>query len=133
VGSLGGDLIKGLVEVEGTVKYGYTMVVPNNSLDQIRMGVVLGMEVRAVLLSGLLGIKFGWEGGALMSLNPPKTHIIITAHVTASASVTAAWVFNTSRSVTVEYTAEVPRNVALTVLAVTTFGVGPAAGAAALT
>ena len=132
VGSIGGDLIKGLIEVEGTVKYGYTLVVPNNNLEQIRIGVVLGMEVRAVLLSGLLGIKFGWEGGALMSLNPPKTHVLITAHVSASASVTAAWVFKARRSITVEYTAEVPRGVVLGVLAVTTFGVGPAAGAAAL-
>ena len=132
VGSIGGDLIKGLIEVEGTVKYGYTLVVPNNNLDQIRIGVVLGMEVRAVMVSGLLGIKFGWEGGALMSLNPPKTHLVITAHVSASASVTAAWVFKARRSITVEYTVEVPRGVVLSVLAVTTFGVGPAAGAAAL-
>ena len=132
VGSVGGDLIKGLIEIEGTAKYGYTLVVPNNSLEQVRIGVVLGLEVRATLLGGLVGIKFGWEGGALMSLDPPKTHVIITAYISASASVTAAWVFKARRSITVEYTAEVPRGVVLAVLAVTTFGAGAAAGPALL-
>ena len=132
VGSIGGDLIKGLIEVEGTAKYGYSMVVPTNNLEQIRIGVMMGMEVRATLLSGLVGIKFGWEGGALMSLDEPKTHVIITAYVSASASVTAAWVFHTHRSVNLEYTASVPRGVVLAVLAVTTFGAGAAAGPALL-
>jgi hypothetical protein len=132
VGSIGGDLIKGLIEVEGTAKYGYSMVVPTNNLEQIRFGLMIGMEVRATLLSGLVGIKFGWEGGALMSLDAPKTHVIITAYVSASASVTAAWVFKTKRSVNLEYTAEVPRGVVLAVLAVTTFGAGAAAGPALL-
>jgi hypothetical protein len=132
VGSIGGDLIKGLIEVEGTAKYGYSLVVPTNNLEQIRIGVVMGMEVRATLLSGLVGIKFGWEGGALISLDAPKTHVIITAYVSASASVTAAWVFKARRSISVEYTAEVPRNIALAALAVTTFGAGAAAGPALL-
>jgi hypothetical protein len=127
VGSLGGDLIKGLIEVEGTVKYGYTMMVPNNSLEEIRLGVVLGLEVRAVLLSGLVGVKFAWEGGALMGLDATQANIIITAHVSASASVTAAWVFSARRSITVEYTTTIPRKLAATALALSTCGVGPAA------
>jgi hypothetical protein len=127
IGSLGGDLIKGLIEVEGTVKYGYTMMVPHNNLEEVRLGVVLGLEVRAVLLSGLVGVKFGWEGGALMGLDPTQDNIIITAHVSASASVTAAWVFSARRSITLEYTTTVPRKLAATALALATCGVGPAA------
>ena len=132
VGSLGGDLIKGLIEVEGTVKYGYTMMVPNNNFEEIRLGVVLGLEVRAVLLSGLVGVQFGWEGGALMGLDATQDNIIITAHVSASASVSAAWIFRARRSITVEYTTTVPRKLAATALALATCGVGPATvGAAA--
>ncbi len=132
VGSLGGDLIKGLIEVEGTVKYGYQMVVPHGDFSLTRLGATLGMEVRATLLSGLVGVKFGWEGGALIGLSADQSEMIITAHVSASASLTAAWVFKTSTSVELEYEATVPRKLVQTVAVLLTYGVGPAAVSAAV-
>src|SRR6185503_4968406 len=51
--SIGGDLVKGLIEVEVTVKYGYTLI-PKT----LQPGVFLGLEVRAKLLGGLVGFSF---------------------------------------------------------------------------
>ena len=52
--SIGGDLIKDLVEVEATVHYGYTLIP-----QTLQPGVMLGIEARAKLLAGLLGLSFG--------------------------------------------------------------------------
>ncbi|MCA1972007.1 MAG: hypothetical protein LDL44_04145 [Caenispirillum sp.] len=51
--SIGGDLIPGLVSLEVTVRYGYTLVP-----ETLEPGVLLGLEARAKLLSGLLGVSF---------------------------------------------------------------------------
>ena len=54
--SVGGDLIKGLLEVEVTIKYGYTLIP-----ETLQPGVFLGLEVRAKLLGGLVGFSFAAE------------------------------------------------------------------------
>lgn len=51
--SIGGDLIPGLIELEVTVRYGYTLIP-----ETLEPGVLLGLEARAKLLSGLLGVSF---------------------------------------------------------------------------
>jgi hypothetical protein len=132
VGSIGGDLIPGLVEVEGTAKYGYVMVLPELDAGQIRLGATVGMEVRAKLLSGLVGIKFGFEAGAAMGLDPGNSNlVIITVQIMVSASVTAAWIFRARVSFHAEYETKVPKLLAAATLALTGAGVGPAAALAA--
>ena len=51
--SVGGALIKGLLELEATVRYGYTLVP-----ETLKPGVMLGIEARAKLLAGLIGFSF---------------------------------------------------------------------------
>ena len=62
IGSVGGTLIPGLVDLEATVKYGYYIQVKTKPIP----GLIVGMEGRAKLLSGLLGFRFGVEGRALI-------------------------------------------------------------------
>jgi hypothetical protein len=57
VGSIGGDLIPGLVSLEATAKYGYFLFT-----NPILPGFMVGIEGRAKLVSGLLGFKLGIEG-----------------------------------------------------------------------
>ena len=59
VASIGGDLIKHLIEVEVTVKYGYTLIP-----QTLEPGVLLGLEARAKLLGGLVGFSFAVEAMA---------------------------------------------------------------------
>ena len=49
--SIGGDLIQGLVALEATVRYGYTLIP-----QTLQPGVMLGLDARAKLLGGLLEI-----------------------------------------------------------------------------
>jgi hypothetical protein len=51
--SIGGDLVKGLLEVEITIRYGYTLIP-----ETLAPGVLLGLEARAKLLAGLIGFSF---------------------------------------------------------------------------
>jgi hypothetical protein len=59
VASIGGDLIPGLLEVEVTVHYGYTLIP-----ETLEPGVLLGLDARAKLLGGLVGFSFGVEAMA---------------------------------------------------------------------
>ena len=99
MGSIGGTLIPGLVDVEATVKYGYFIQMQGG----LRPGVVVGMEGRAKLLSGLLGFKFGVEGHALVypefsirDLN--HTAIDLYGRIRVAGSVTVAWAIEESKS-----------------------------------
>lgn len=51
--SVGGALIKGLLELEATVRYGYTLIP-----ETLQPAVMLGIEARAKLLAGLIGFSF---------------------------------------------------------------------------
>ena len=57
--SIGGDLIKGLLAVEVTIHYGY-LLVP----ETLKPGLLLGLDARAKLVSGLVGFSFGVEAMA---------------------------------------------------------------------
>lgn len=87
VASIGGDLIPGLVAVEVTVHYGY-LLVP----ETLKPGVLLGLDARAKLLSGLVGFSFGVEAMARIervTLSDPE--ITIWAHIRVAGSVQVAW------------------------------------------
>jgi hypothetical protein len=84
VASIGGDLIKGLIEVEITVEYGYTLIP-----ETLEPGVLLGLEARAKLLGGLVGFSFNVE--AMARLKRVNTEAItIWAQIRVAASVQVA-------------------------------------------
>ena len=90
--SLGGDLIKGLIAVEATIHYGYTLV-PKT----LQPGVLLGIEARAKLLGGLLGLSFSAEAMARAErLNSEDKTVRIFAQIRVAGSVHVAWLFEKS-------------------------------------
>jgi hypothetical protein len=90
VASIGGDLIKGLIEVEVTVKYGYVLIP-----ETLEPGVLLGLEARAKLLAGLIGFSFAVEAMARMKRVTDKK-IRVAAQIRVAATVQVA-IFGTSR------------------------------------
>lgn len=86
--SIGGDLIKGLLAVEATVKYGY-MLIP----ESLKPGVMLGIDARAKLLGGLLALSFSANALARIErLNDDKT-VTIFADLRVAGSVQVAVFF----------------------------------------
>jgi hypothetical protein len=90
VASVGGDLIPGLVELEGSVSYGAFL---DTSHDPFLPGVALGMELRAKLLSGFVGVRF--RADAAVGIKPlgggVVRDILIQGQFRAMGSVIAAW------------------------------------------
>jgi len=108
MGSIGGDLIPGLIEVEATVKYGYYIQLQ----PSLKPGVVVGMEGRATLLSGLVGFKFGVEGRALLSpVLPPRSDkepaVNIYGRIRVAGTVTLAWAIKKSKSFETDFDVDV--------------------------
>ena len=85
--SIGGDLIPLLLAVEGTVKYGYSLIP-----ETLEPGVLLGIEARAKLLDGLIGFSFSAEVMArIKRLNPGNLNTVtIWAQIHIAASVHVA-------------------------------------------
>lgn len=102
VASIGGDLIKGLLEVEVTVKYGYTLIP-----ETLEPGVFLGLEVRAKLLGGLFGFSFGAEVMARVSRLDPKS-VEIKARVRVVATVQVAYFFEDDVDFETEFEQKIP-------------------------
>jgi hypothetical protein len=84
VASIGGDLIPGLLEVEVTVKYGYTLIP-----ESLQPGVLLGLEARAKILAGLVGFSFGVEAMALVK-RVDDNGVRIWAQIRVTATVQVA-------------------------------------------
>jgi len=84
VASIGGDLIRGLLEVEVTVSYGYTLIP-----ETLQPGVLLGLEARAKLLGGLVGFSFSAEAMARIQRASPKS-VSVWAQIHVAASVQVA-------------------------------------------
>ena len=101
--SIGGDLIKGLLEVEATIKYGY-LLIPQT----LQPGVMLGIEARAKLLAGLLSLSFGADAIARITrLNDDKT-VTIFADIRVAASIQVAWLFDEDVDFRTQFEQNVP-------------------------
>jgi hypothetical protein len=83
IASIGGDLIPGLISVEITVHYGYTLIP-----DTLEPGALIGLDAHAKLLGGLIGFSFAVEAMARIKrpLDDLQT-INIWAHIRVAASV----------------------------------------------
>ncbi|MFF2236324.1 hypothetical protein [Streptomyces anulatus] len=103
VGSVGGDLIPGLVELEATVKYGYFIGIG----DAFRPGIVLGMSGRALLLSGLLGFSLSVEGRLIVErLALPSSPVKLRGDILVAGTVTLAWAVKKRKSFHTTYDVE---------------------------
>jgi hypothetical protein len=89
VGSVGGDLISGLIALEATVHYAYLL------RPDLRPGVRVGMDARAKLLDGLIGVKFGVDAAVGISRPEPGDIdlVRIEGDVYAMGQIAAVWVF----------------------------------------
>lgn len=97
VGSIGGDLIPGLISIEATVKYGYFLFT-----NPIAPGFMAGIEGRAKLLSGLVGFKFGVEGRIgvtrIKEGLDPTDLCHLKGEILVAGTVTLAWMLEERRS-----------------------------------
>ena len=87
VASIGGELIPDLVQLEATVHYAYLLK------PDLIPAVRLGMDARAELADGLVGVKFGVDASVGVS-RPDDDHIQIDGDIVAMGEITAAWVFD---------------------------------------
>ena len=102
--SVGGDLIKGLLEVEVTIKYGYTLIP-----ETLQPGVFLGLEVRAKLLGGLVGFSFAAEVMARIERPGDNfTTVTIRARIRVVATVQVAYFFEDDVDFETEFEQDLP-------------------------
>jgi hypothetical protein len=97
-GSIGGDVIPGLVSLEATVKYGYFLFT-----NPLLPGFMAGIEGRAKLVSGLLGFKLTVEGRigitrTTHNLADAKHICSLHGEILVAGTVTAVWVVDERKS-----------------------------------
>jgi hypothetical protein len=81
--SIGGDLIPGLIAVEVTVHYGYTLIP-----DTLEPGALIGLDAHAKLLGGLIGFSFAVEAMARIQRPLDDLRVInVWAHIRVAASI----------------------------------------------
>lgn len=102
--SIGGDLIKGLLEVEVTVRYGYTLMP-----QTLTPGVFLGLEARAKLLGGLVGFSFSVDAMAnIKRISLEANELVVWAQIRVCASVTVAWLIDEDIDVKTQFEQTLP-------------------------
>jgi hypothetical protein len=100
--SIGGDLIKNLIELEATVRYGYTLI-PKT----LQPGVMLGLDVRAKLLAGLLGLSLGVD--AMARIQRADLHSVnVWCEIRAAATVQVAWLLREQREIRTQFEQKLP-------------------------
>lgn len=102
VASIGGDLIKNLVELEATVHYGY-MLVP----ETLQPAVLLGIEARAKLLAGLLGLSFSADAMARIDRVDEKA-VTLSAELRVAATVQVAVLIEEEWEIRTRFRQEIP-------------------------
>ena len=111
VASIGGSLIKGLLELEATVRYGYTLVP-----ETLQPGVMLGIEARAKLLAGLIGFSFSADALARIE-RIDEENVTIWCQLRVTATVQIAVLIEEEIDFQTEFEQKIPLEaVALAVL-----------------
>ena len=108
--SIGGDLIKNLLEVEVTIKYGY-MLQP----ETLKPGVLLGLEARAKLMGGLIGFSFAVQAMARIERIDldDKGKVTIFADIRIVATVQVAWLLEEDVDFRTQFEQTIPLSLAL--------------------
>jgi hypothetical protein len=102
--SIGGDLIPGLLAVEATVNYGYSLIP-----ETLEPGVLLGIEARAKLLGGLIGFSFSVEAMARIGRKPDNRLLVtIHAHILVAATVQVAIFFKEDVHLETQFQQDIP-------------------------
>ncbi|QOY90167.1 hypothetical protein [Paludibaculum fermentans] len=104
--SLGGDLIKNLLEVEVTIVYGYTLIP-----ETLQPGVLLGLEARAKLLGGLIGFSFAVQAMARI-LRADFENVTIFADIRVVATVQVAWLIEEDVDIRTQFEQNIPLRLA---------------------
>jgi hypothetical protein len=109
VASIGGDLIPDIIAVEGSASYGYFL---DTNVDPFVPGVQVGVEVRAKLVSGLVGVRFRADASLGVMVDPGgpllKRDLIFQGQIHAMGSVVAAWALEEDFSKTLSFEQKVP-------------------------
>ena len=100
--SIGGDLIPGLIAVEATVHYGYTLI--PETLDP---GALIGIDARAKLLDGLIGFSFGVEAMARIR-RKDQGIVTIWAQIRVAASVQIAFFLDEDIDFVTQFQQDIP-------------------------
>jgi hypothetical protein len=100
--SIGGELIPGLIEVEATVHYGYTLIP-----EDLSPGAFIGMDAHAKLLGGLIGFSFGVEAMAKMK-RKEQGIVTIWAQIRVAASVQIAFFVDEDIDFTTQFQQDIP-------------------------
>ena len=100
--SIGGDLIPGLLAVEATIHYGYTLIPA--TLDP---GALIGIDARAKLLGGLIGFSFGAEAMAIIKRKSPLL-ITVAAQIRVAASIQIAIFIDESVDFQTQFQQDIP-------------------------
>ena len=113
-----------MLSVEATVHYGY-MLVP----ETLKPGVLLGLDARAKLLSGLVGLSFGVEAMARIervTLIDPE--ITIWAHIRVSGSIQIAWLIEEDVDFETQFEQTLPLELAAVAASGGLLGLAPVVG-----
>ncbi len=107
--SIGGDLIPGLLAVEATVNYGYSLIP-----ETLEPGILLGIEARAKLLAGLIGFSFSVEAMARVG-RKPGNRLLVTVHaeILVAATVQVAIFFKEDIHLETHFQQDLPLALAL--------------------
>jgi hypothetical protein len=107
--SIGGDLIPGLLAVEATVNYGYSLIP-----ETLEPGILLGIEARAKLLAGLIGFSFSVEAMARVG-RKPGNRLLVTVHaqILVAATVQVAIFFKEDIHLETQFQQDLPLALAL--------------------
>ena len=109
--SIGGDLIPGLVAVEVTITYGYTLIP-----QKLQPGVLLGLEARAKLLGGLVGFSFAVQAMArIRRIDPLEGNVTIFADIRVVATVQIAWLIEDDVDIRTQFEQSIPLGLAVAI------------------
>ena len=100
--SIGGDLIPGLLAVEATIHYGYTLIPAT-----LEPGALIGIDARAKLLGGLIGFSFGAEAMAIIKRKSPLL-ITVAAQIRVAASIQIAIFIDESVDFQTQFQQDIP-------------------------
>ena len=101
IATVGGSLVPGVLSIQGSVSFAFMLVITLGSSPAIGVGCQLTITVSGQLLSGLVGISFTAQAGALVTVTSPQS---VQATFTVSIDITLCWFLNIDFSESFQYT-----------------------------